>query len=377
MALETGTYINNLVKTNPAVGDPIRQGDDHIRLIKSVLRDTFPNASKAFRLQTRLGADQSADYTVAATEEGKTHYATKSGKNDQTITLATNITATGWQITIKNARSNANGTVKIAPGASKSFKSNSVSLNSGNITLEPREYCTIIYEGSDVYSVLEFFKLPATFATSQIPNLPASKITSGQFDVAQIPDLDAAKITTGTLASARIPGLNGNKITSGTIAKARLPSDITDTSQHITGEIKAFAFSSAPDGWLVCDGSAQNRTTYSDLWDAISDTWGEGDGSTTFNLPNFQRAALIGSGGSKTGRSNGPGATVGSTGGAEQLKLKLEEMPAYGQNIASWDEGTGSHLVLQTQGSAPASTSGGMEHANMPPSAVVLWCIKT
>lgn len=43
MALESATYINQLVQTNPTLSDPKSQGDDHIRLIKKVLQDTFPN----------------------------------------------------------------------------------------------------------------------------------------------------------------------------------------------------------------------------------------------------------------------------------------------------------------------------------------------
>ena len=47
MALESPTYINDLVATNPASGDPVSQGDDHIRNLKSVLRASFPGLSEA------------------------------------------------------------------------------------------------------------------------------------------------------------------------------------------------------------------------------------------------------------------------------------------------------------------------------------------
>lgn len=53
------------------------------------------------------------------------------------------------------------------------------------------------------------------------------------------------------------------------------------------GMIVPFAGSTAPDGWLVCDGSAVSRTTYADLFATIGTTYGVGDGSTTFNLPNI------------------------------------------------------------------------------------------
>ena len=47
MSLETGTYISDLVATNPLAGDPRSEGDDHIRLIKAVLLATFPNLTGA------------------------------------------------------------------------------------------------------------------------------------------------------------------------------------------------------------------------------------------------------------------------------------------------------------------------------------------
>ncbi|MFQ6744812.1 MAG: phage tail protein [Alphaproteobacteria bacterium] len=52
-----------------------------------------------------------------------------------------------------------------------------------------------------------------------------------------------------------------------------------------TGMVMAFAGTTAPTGWLKCDGSAISRTTYADLFEAIGTKYGTGDGSTTFNLP--------------------------------------------------------------------------------------------
>lgn len=53
------------------------------------------------------------------------------------------------------------------------------------------------------------------------------------------------------------------------------------------GMIVPFSGTQVPDGFLICDGSAISRTLYSDLFAAIGTTYGSGDGSTTFNLPNF------------------------------------------------------------------------------------------
>jgi microcystin-dependent protein len=53
------------------------------------------------------------------------------------------------------------------------------------------------------------------------------------------------------------------------------------------GLIADFGSTTAPTGWLLCDGQAVSRTTYADLFTAIGTTWGAGDGSTTFNVPNM------------------------------------------------------------------------------------------
>ena len=54
-----------------------------------------------------------------------------------------------------------------------------------------------------------------------------------------------------------------------------------------TGVVQAFAGSTTPQGWLLCDGSAVSRTNYAALYAVIGTTYGSGDGSTTFNLPNL------------------------------------------------------------------------------------------
>ena len=71
------------------------------------------------------------------------------------------------------------------------------------------------------------------------------------------------------------------------------------------GDIIAFAGSSTPDGFLLCDGSAVSRSTYSDLFSAIGTTYGGGDGSTTFNLPDVIDKVLQGSSTAGTVKSAG------------------------------------------------------------------------
>ena len=63
-----------------------------------------------------------------------------------------------------------------------------------------------------------------------------------------------------------------------------------------TGAVFPFAGITAPEGFLFCDGSAVSRTTYSKLLGVIGETYGSGDGSTTFNLPDYRETVLVGAG---------------------------------------------------------------------------------
>lgn len=62
---------------------------------------------------------------------------------------------------------------------------------------------------------------------------------------------------------------------------------LNNNTPEKTGTVKAWGGSTAPSGWLFCDGSAISRTTYAALFAVIGTTYGSGDGTTTFNLPNF------------------------------------------------------------------------------------------
>ena len=67
-------------------------------------------------------------------------------------------------------------------------------------------------------------------------------------------------------------------------------------AQAMAGIVQMFAGATPPIGWLECDGSAVSRETYATLFAAIGTTWGAGDGSTTFNLPDLRGRAPIGAG---------------------------------------------------------------------------------
>lgn len=86
------------------------------------------------------------------------------------------------------------------------------------------------------------------------------------------------------------------------------------------GIIMPFAGTVAPENYLFCDGSAVSRTTYATLYAVIGDTFGAGDGSTTFNLPDLSGRVPLGVSMSHA---------LGTTGGSETVTLTESELPAH------------------------------------------------
>ena len=78
------------------------------------------------------------------------------------------------------------------------------------------------------------------------------------------------------------------------------------------GMVVPFACTTVPDGWLICIGQAESRTTYAALYACIGDIYGAGDGSTTFNLPDMRGQFLRGW---SFGGQPDPGRTYGSNQG--------------------------------------------------------------
>ena len=85
----------------------------------------------------------------------------------------------------------------------------------------------------------------------------------------------------------------------------------------MAGMVQMFAGSTAPTGWLMCNGQAVSRTTYATLFAVIGTTYGTGDGSTTFNVPDMRGRAPIGVG-QGSGLTN---RTLGSKTGSETQSL--------------------------------------------------------
>ena len=115
----------------------------------------------------------------------------------------------------------------------------------------------------------------------------------------------------------------------------------------ITGVVQLFAGSSAPLGWLICNGQAVSRTTYAALFAVIGTTYGAGDGSTTFNVPNLVNKTVRGSN------------SLGKTGGADTVTLSTANMPAHSHGAGSYSAASnGAHTHNSKRGADPGSQDG-------------------
>jgi len=186
--------------------------------------------------------------------------------------------------------------------------------------------------------------------------------------------------------------VDGNLKVQGDIIFSDASTMASASSGIPAGILAPFAGSTAPDGWLLCDGSAISRTTYSSLFAVIAATYGAGDGSTTFTLPDLRGRMALGldnmGGTSRDIVTAATADTLGAETGEEMHQLTEDEMPNHIHSIADMGGFPGGSTsatygkngyhpnYTATQTGNSNQTGGNQPHNNMPPYMALNYLIK-
>lgn len=248
-------------------------------------------------------------------------------------------------------------------------------------------------------------------------------------DAALLPTMDtkdAALHTTitGEIATAKADAISqANTYSDAMLVAAKTYSDTALVSAvstlnsaisavEPTGTMKPWPGASAPTGWQFCYGQALSRTTNAALFSLIGTTYGAGDGSTTFNVPDLRGRVPVGKdnmGGTPASRvttagSGLDGATLGAAGGAQTQTLTVAQLPSHDHGGNTANDGAHTHsinggsnisgnsfpsVLATTSGNGFGTIAGGGAHShgitaqggggahnNVQPSLVINWIIK-
>ena len=180
------------------------------------------------------------------------------------------------------------------------------------------------------------------------------------------------------------------KILDANVTAAKLAATLDLSTKTVTlpvaialpaGAVMAFAMNSAPSGWLACNGAAVSRTTYAALFSAVSTTYGAGNGSTTFNVPDLRGYFVRGVGVAGQNGTNSDGTASGTFGAKQADALETHtHTVSNGKNVNTLEPASGSSGFNQVwNGFTTATTSGpstGASTETRPKNIAMLYCIK-
>jgi microcystin-dependent protein len=141
-----------------------------------------------------------------------------------------------------------------------------------------------------------------------------------------------------------LPTVGADRDTWGTLCNSNFSTIDTFLGYAMPiGALLDHAGANAPPGWLVADGRAISRTTYSQLFTAIGTNWGPGDGSTTFNLPNLIGRAGVGPGTMTDAGGISTTFVYATTAGYVSQHITQANLPAYNlvTDVQGWHSHTG------------------------------------
>jgi microcystin-dependent protein len=175
-------------------------------------------------------------------------------------------------------------------------------------------------------------------------------------------------------------------------------SNLTNIQGVNTGIVVPWGTASVPSGFLACDGSAVSRTTYSALFAVVGTTYGVGDGTTTFNVPNLAGRTVISKSNNQslasTGGANCITPTGNISGATANTTLTVNQIPSHTHTWAVGGGCTGNSVAASAscRNASPAtgSAGGGQAHSHnlsanfvgsagssLPPYLILQYIIKT
>ena len=367
------------------------------------------NADKLYFVKNDSGesvifTQGSGSNVTVANGDGAIIFADGAGSGAAVTSLSTSLVAKGLStssgdITLDSAGDidldADGGDIKISDGGTELLR---FTNSSSNVVIKPmvdeKDIIFHQFDGTEVARV----KDDGTF------NVVASKLAiDGTAITTTAAELNLLDGDTSVGSSITVADADGVVVNDGGTMKSVPASDFR-TYIMPAGSVIPYAGASAPTGFLLCDGSNVSRTTYATLFAVIGTTYGAGDGSSTFALPDLRGRVVAGQddmGGAsadrltdQTGGLNGD--TLGDTGGSETQALTEANLPAHTHTFSDTDSITVGTLVsgdsvnrggsgqLFSNNSVTVSISGTTSsvgsdtaHNNVQPTIILNYIIRT
>jgi len=289
---------------------------------------------------------------------------------------------------------------KVSANATSNVVIMRVAGNAGvTLTRSSTQFQHVVCDGTSVYNVAQSEPTFSTLEVTGAATFDSTVTVSGASSYVGAATFKSAVSVSGATAFGSTVTVAGAAVFKSNVS---IGGTLTGVDLMPAGAIFPYAGATAPTGYLLSFGQAISRCTYSDLFTAIGTTYGTGDGSSTFNLPDLRGRAVAGQddmGNTSADRlTNQPGGvngdTLGGTGGLETHTLTTAQLAAHTHGAGSYivpfstnseesdqtvirgmneDEANQTAAITGSSG----STGGGIAHNNIQPTIILNYIIKT